>query len=109
MYDKTENIDGARACVLCACRISAMEKQRATLVEAMARKAIAYGKLIGIDLHEEGDEAQRDAWKQGLHDLYVEIGKYADYADLKVSVTGTGNCVFSGQNLMHVCARSWRR
>lgn len=60
---------------------SAMDKQRLLLMEAMVRKAVALGKLRCF---ESTTESTDDQLRGEIHTLYLDLGKFADYADLKV-------------------------
>lgn len=61
-----------------------MDKQRALLLEAFTRKIVAIGKLRIIDR----SNAEDDEYKQlmaAMQQLYVDVGKFADITDVRVS------------------------
>lgn len=59
-----------------------MDKQRAVLIEAMVRKAVALGKLRCLENVNAG--STDDQLREEMHKLYLDLGKFADYVDLKV-------------------------
>ena len=60
-----------------------MDKQKATLLDAYLRKAIALGKIYLIESSQNNPEVKPPV--KELNDISEEVGKFMDCLDNKVS------------------------
>lgn len=63
---------------------SEMDKQKATLLDAYVRKAIALGKLGLIEKSETKKESFAVFDLNEFNDIYVDVGRFIEYTDTKV-------------------------
>lgn len=64
-----------------------MDKQRSMLIDAIIRKTIAKAKLLLMEANAKAEQEVRVPMRIEVHELFIEIGKFADYSDPKVCDT----------------------